>query len=298
MLLIFDGTDKVGKTTLINAIDKATKYQHIMIDRGPVSYLVYDKLLNRKLIHPQFEYLRDLCDLDTINHLVIYLHADAEMIEQRLKENNEVLPNDLTPDDFLSEFYNQHARLKRITRHHIDINTTTNTIEENVQIILDCINSINDTNELIKLTEKYYSDDYVEYYPSYNVFSLDMFKNIPFDICVDKPYYEMLGSSLNHLLYKYSINLINSRQLVYNSPDCITNVQICCDTEGNPESIHITQRSLNIEHHGYNDLYFFVDWIRYNNLPIKKIYYNVIVPHKYNKYNFLKKGGKENASTQ
>ena len=69
MIIIFDGMDKVGKTTLIHALDKATNYEHIIIDRGPNSYLVYDKLYKRPY---ELDHLKTEMDLKNTSHLVVY----------------------------------------------------------------------------------------------------------------------------------------------------------------------------------------------------------------------------------
>ncbi len=290
MLLIFDGTDKVGKTSLINAVDKATKYQHIMIDRGPLSYLVYDKLLKRNSINRVFENLRDLNDLSNINHLAIYLEADEEDVYKRLKEAGEEFLEGLTPEDFFNEYSNQFFVYKRNYSNTVIVNTSHTTLEETLNFVLKQIDNVLSNNELIKLRPKFTSDEYVEYYPSYNVYSLEMLSNLKFDVEVDEPYYKMVEAHLDELLHKHNLGLINSRQIVYTSLDCITNIQYIPADDYHSGELHITQRSLNIAKHGYNDLLFFVNYINNRQLDVNRIYYNVIVPHKYNKYNFLKKG--------
>ena len=47
MWVIFEGLDKAGKGTLEWGLLKATNFKHIVIDRGPVGYMVFDKLFNR-----------------------------------------------------------------------------------------------------------------------------------------------------------------------------------------------------------------------------------------------------------
>ena len=50
MILIFEGADKVGKTTLIKAFHKLTNYKYPIIDRFTGTTWVYDKLFNRNVI--------------------------------------------------------------------------------------------------------------------------------------------------------------------------------------------------------------------------------------------------------
>ena len=289
MLLIFDGPDKVGKTTLINAVDKATNYQHIMIDRGPTSYIVYDKLLNKDATgQRKFEYLRDLKDLEKVQHLCIYLEANEEDVDKRLSEVNEKPINGIPHVEFDTEFNKELWQYHHRCKNTIVINTSDESIEDSVNYILTTVNKLlfNRPYLLLKLTEKKEtcfgrdSLNYVEYYPSYNSYSLEMLYNLPFSISIDRPYYEMLFASLDHMLHKQKLGLINKRQMVYTSNDCISFVQLIPinDTE---YDLLVCQRSLDLKKHGYNDLAFFVDWIYKNKLKVNTIHYNVSVPHMY-----------------
>ena len=47
MFVIFEGLDKTGKTTLEWELLKATNFKHIVIDRGPVGYMTFDRLFGR-----------------------------------------------------------------------------------------------------------------------------------------------------------------------------------------------------------------------------------------------------------
>ena len=48
MWVIFEGLDKVGKTTLEWDLHRATNFKHVVIDRGPVGYMVFDKIFDRE----------------------------------------------------------------------------------------------------------------------------------------------------------------------------------------------------------------------------------------------------------
>ena len=142
MILIFDGPDKVGKTTLINEINKITNYQYIIIDRGPTSYIVYDKLLNRENFNRKIEYLKDLKDLENVNHLCIYLEATDEDVEKRLQEVGEEPINGIHHSEFDTEFNRELFEREHIYSNTIVINTSDFSIEENVKTILNAINSV------------------------------------------------------------------------------------------------------------------------------------------------------------
>ena len=107
-----------------------------------------------------------------------------------------------------------------------------------------------------------------------------MLYNITFDETIDKPYYDMLYNTLNHMLHKKEIGWLNHRQLVYTSNDCISFIQLI-PLHDDIYDLAICQRSLDLEKHGYNDLAFFVKWIKDNNLEINSIHYNILIPHRY-----------------
>jgi thymidylate kinase len=46
-IIVFDGVDKSGKSTLKKEFDKATNYFHWTVDRGPVSHIAYNIIYNR-----------------------------------------------------------------------------------------------------------------------------------------------------------------------------------------------------------------------------------------------------------
>ena len=91
MIVLFEGMDKVGKTTLIHALDKATNYEHIIIDRGPNSYLVYDEIYHRPY---KMDHVKTEMDLKNTSHLCVYCYADKDDIKDRLNEADEEFPKE------------------------------------------------------------------------------------------------------------------------------------------------------------------------------------------------------------
>jgi len=47
-VVIFEGMDKTGKTTLKEEFNKRTNFIHYVVDRGPISNIVYNNLFNRE----------------------------------------------------------------------------------------------------------------------------------------------------------------------------------------------------------------------------------------------------------
>ena len=93
MWFIFEGLDKSGKTTLEWAFLRATNFKHNVVDRGPVGYLVFDKVFNRTTEEGDREFIRQATAMNKSNDFfVVYCTVDADIAAQRLKENNEECP--------------------------------------------------------------------------------------------------------------------------------------------------------------------------------------------------------------
>ena len=92
-IVIFDGPDKTGKSTLKDAFNKATNYLHFVIDRGPLSNLVYNTIFNR---NHDIDYSKMINHLSSFNHLIVLCSAPENLVNERLEANNEILPNGST----------------------------------------------------------------------------------------------------------------------------------------------------------------------------------------------------------
>lgn len=95
-IIIFDGLDKTGKSTLKDAFNKATNYLHFVIDRGPLSNLVYNTIFNR---NHNIDYSKMINHLSLFDHLIVLCTAPEDLVQKRLKDNNEMLPNNSTFKD-------------------------------------------------------------------------------------------------------------------------------------------------------------------------------------------------------
>lgn len=273
MIVLFEGMDKVGKTTLIHELNKATNYEHIIIDRGPNSYIVYDDLYHRPYV---IDHVKTELDIHNTSHLCVYCYANEEDIKDRLEKAGEIFPKEQGTISSVKASFDIAMSYSYLDVLYI--NTSELTIEEATNKIKAAIESRK--YDFIKLKEKYRTDNYIEYYSSNNTFDETLLETLPvFDASVDKPYYDMLNASLTHLLHKHDINWVNHRQLVYTSSDCISMIQIIL---GDTTEIYVHQRSLNIGKHSTNDLMFIYDWakrnIDYDNLII---HYSVGVPHRF-----------------
>lgn len=82
-MVIFEGVDKVGKSTLHKLFDKAVGYEYLTVDRQFLTYIAYAKLYGRKI---DLEMLARNLPKDL---LVFYIMCETEELERRFKLTNE-----------------------------------------------------------------------------------------------------------------------------------------------------------------------------------------------------------------
>lgn len=140
MFVIFEGLDKAGKTTLEWEFLKATNFKHMVIDRGPVGYLTFDKIFGRstKLGDENFiHYARKITKSN--DFIVVYCTVDKNVAEKRLEAHNETCPYD----------YEKAQKLYRDNVHRyykddkvIEIDTTFLTVERCVEVIIQKLQEV------------------------------------------------------------------------------------------------------------------------------------------------------------
>lgn len=136
MWVIFEGLDKSGKGTLEREFLKATNYKHIVIDRGPVGYALFDVLLGRVEKSSAQRWGDLINDMKKCNDfIVVYCKVPAVVAMQRVAEHNEECPK--YEYDFAQYFYDLGIK-KLYEEEGIKVITvdTTKTIEECVELIL------------------------------------------------------------------------------------------------------------------------------------------------------------------
>lgn len=91
-LVILEGPDKAGKSTIYQAFRRATNYQPLVIDRFLGSNIVYDQLHGRTNMSSDTvkEYYRTEDRLlETFNPLVVYLYAPVSVLLARSVQTGE-----------------------------------------------------------------------------------------------------------------------------------------------------------------------------------------------------------------
>lgn len=140
MWVIFEGLDKSGKGTLEWELLRSTNFKHIMIDRGPVGYMVFDKIFNRETYDGTKEYCKQI---EMINNsddfMIVYCTVEKETAEERLTLHGENCPYDYikaqkTYDDIIYKYY----MLEKI----LELDTTSKSINECVKLIIEKLKEV------------------------------------------------------------------------------------------------------------------------------------------------------------
>lgn len=132
MFIIYEGMDKTGKGTLKRAVAEATGFKYVHIDRGPIGYMVYDKLYDRESEKSIKQFERDW-DCLKDNSIVVYLKADFDIIEKRISEHN---------DPFIDRNTLERTKLmyedliEKYCENVIVVDTTSASINECVDFII------------------------------------------------------------------------------------------------------------------------------------------------------------------
>ena len=153
-LVIFEGIDKSGKSSIINEFRKLTNYRHTVIDRAFISSAVYNIKFDRK--DSSIDYLLQLVEISKIvNTLIVICTADVDCIIKRArlsskfdyinKENNEELSKEIQRDN------NLFLAFSKIGKYHtLILDTTDQRADEQALFISKYINELDRTGEIIR----------------------------------------------------------------------------------------------------------------------------------------------------
>lgn len=134
MWVIFEGLDKAGKTTLEWEFLKATNFKHMVIDRGPMGYMTFDKLFDRETKLGNQDFIKQARRImKTRDFMVVYCYAQPDVAAARLKDHNEDCPYDYVKAqkmlrDNIHRFYRREKTL--------ELDTSNRTIDECVKMII------------------------------------------------------------------------------------------------------------------------------------------------------------------
>jgi deoxyadenosine/deoxycytidine kinase len=149
MWILFEGLDKVGKTTLQWELLKATNFKYVVIDRGPIGYMSYDKILNRETDEGNKRFINMSKSImeEKENFIVVFCYADKNVVDSRLKAHKEKqLKSEYTYKEMHDIIINNIRKFYKAEKT-IEINTGENSIEDCVKLIVNKIKEV-ENNEL------------------------------------------------------------------------------------------------------------------------------------------------------
>lgn len=146
MWVIFEGLDKTGKTTLEWEFLKATNFKHVVVDRGPMGYMTFDKLFGRDTKLGNQEFIRQARKAMKSggNTFVVYCYADENVVNERLKKHGEKLLKEVEPYKGRSYAKVQKLYATNVVRYYkpertLMLDTTNKSIDECIRLIKEKI---------------------------------------------------------------------------------------------------------------------------------------------------------------
>jgi thymidylate kinase len=143
-LVIFEGADKVGKTTLFKMFRAATHYIPLAIDRFTGSNFVYDRYYGRDT--SEEAYLKSETEIQKIfDCYLIVLTADPKVIKDRILENETEKAKEIALENFdlinrgFLLYFMQDTRYKNA----MILDTSKCTQEEALKKILEFTGEVN-----------------------------------------------------------------------------------------------------------------------------------------------------------
>ena len=132
ILIIFEGADKTGKTTIRDRFNKKTNFGYVVLDRLTTSSKIYNEFFGRD----RLGYYKTIEDamIKAFNVLVVLCECDTEIILERLRNANEELPEQLRNVDEVKKAFREEVERSFI--NYVVIDTTNKEIDECVDSII------------------------------------------------------------------------------------------------------------------------------------------------------------------
>lgn len=144
ILIIFEGVDKTGKTTLLNEFNKITHHGYVALDRLITSSKVYNEIYGRG----RFDYYNDfeITLRNSFNVLYVYCVSDNKDINERLSKANESMPKELSDFVKVNELFERYLYDECGPCSILMLNTSNISIEECIKKILNSVKIMEESN--------------------------------------------------------------------------------------------------------------------------------------------------------
>ena len=132
ILIIFEGVDKVGKTTIRDRFNKKTNFGYVVLDRLTTSSKIYNRFFGRDRLG-YYELVEDAL-IRAFNVLIVLCECDTEIILKRLEDAKEELPKQLKNIYEVKRAFREEV--DRSFVNYIVIDTSNKEIDECVENII------------------------------------------------------------------------------------------------------------------------------------------------------------------
>ena len=141
ILIIFEGVDKSGKTTLKDLFNKKTNFSYVVLDRLTTSSKIYNNFFERDRLEYYEKFERSVTE--SFNVLVVLCECETSIIIERLKNANEFLPEELKDIDKVKAAFRNEVDNSFI--NYVVINTE-NDINECVDTLIKRVKEMEKSN--------------------------------------------------------------------------------------------------------------------------------------------------------
>lgn len=142
ILIIFEGVDKSGKTTIKDRFNKKTNFGYVVLDRLTTSSKIYNKFFGRDRLNYYNEIERGM--VKAFNVLIVLCECDTEIISQRLSNANEELPEQLKDIDKVKKAFEEEV--DRSFANYVVIDTTSRDVDGCVEDIITRVKEMEKSN--------------------------------------------------------------------------------------------------------------------------------------------------------
>lgn len=140
MFVIFEGLDKAGKGTLELEFLKATNFKHIVVDRGPMGYMTFDKLFGRSTKRGDHDFIHYARKITKSNdYMIVYCVVDRKTAMVRLDACNEQCPYDY---DKAQKLYRDNIRRYYRSDKVIEVDTTSASVDHCIELIVEKLKEV------------------------------------------------------------------------------------------------------------------------------------------------------------
>lgn len=143
-LIILEGVNASGKSTIFKALQREVDYQLLVLDRFLGSHIVFDWMRQRSDYNSSHYFGIEAQLKDTFNPLVVYLHAPLPILLRRYEARKAAKQDSFDgierkPSDFVKVMCLYEKYLNHTPLDAMRVDTSEVTVENTVKSIIHCL---------------------------------------------------------------------------------------------------------------------------------------------------------------